>query len=293
MKVTVLLAGFAFFSSCFTTLKPTPYQMQNDYNHRTGEKNTFGLSFDSAKTDTHTVISSTFVGNTKTTKARAYSFATLGAIEYCHKRNKEMLNLGNKDSSFSTNHVGSTSTGGYYIGDRYVPGTTSVYSYSKNYPMFRVAFVCLEHLWSRDAEYDFKEVDAVLIKDIVKDFQGGVLVKKATSSSGKSALQVGDIILKSNGKRITRSSQFTLMLFDDKPIETLQIIRNKKIRQVKLTRNSLYPAIKIKNKASISVFCDDMEEEYDQNYDERDEEFGDKPTLPKICSQNQIDEDKI
>jgi len=217
-----------FIVSCSTS-KPTPYKKEQK---KEGYRDD---TFEELKV-------SRFKANSYTKKDKAELYAEFRAIEYCREsenKHANIIDIFDKTEekivtrTSGTNWGPSYGFGSYPYYSRY-PGygfgidmsTTSGTMWNEKlaYPNMEVYYECRERIYR--PQILMKEISAEQMKLLVKDLKGGMQVEKIPDTSPNlKKIELGDIILKANGKRIEKVYEL-VRLFDTKDsIVTLSILR--------------------------------------------------------------------
>lgn len=222
-----ILFLFVFISACAT--KPTPYQK---------EKNKEGFS--DSSTDSLKV--SVFKANSVTKPEKAQKYAEFRAIQICReKENKHANILDINDVSVKKNVV---RTSGGAWGPSYGFGMYPYYSryssfgvgvnYSSiqtdstieevRYPVMQVFYTCSDKIVR--PEIILKEISAEQMKILVKDLKGALQVQKVPENSpNEKAIEVGDIILKADGRRIEKVHELIGLFKDENSKVVVDFLR--------------------------------------------------------------------
>jgi hypothetical protein len=216
----VILVGCA-------TEKPTPYQKEKQkegYRDSTQEK--FHIA--------------SFKANTYTKKDRAQSYAEFRAIEKCSEENKHANIIDIFDKTVEKEVIRSTGSSWgpssyfgmypYYsryssfgIGGGFNSISTDSWKEKLVYPYLEAYYTCANKIFR--PQVMFKELDVENMKHLVKDVKGAIQVEKIDEAGpNKQSLELGDIILKANGRRIEKVFEL-IRLFDTGEDVSVQILR--------------------------------------------------------------------
>jgi len=183
-----------------------------------------------------------FKGNSYTKKELAQKYAEFRAIENCSPEQKHanMIDIFDKTiqkevtRTSGTNWGPSSYFGMYPYYSRYSSfgigagfSTISANSWNETlvYPIIEVYYSCAEKIMRPDII--FKEISTQDMKHLVKDVKGAIQVDKIQDNSlNKTAVEVGDIILKANGKRVEKVYELIRLFTAHNPDVTVQILRD-------------------------------------------------------------------
>lgn len=225
MKFTILI--LFILTSCASS-KPTPYQPEKK---KEGYRDEF---FEELKV-------ASFKGNNYTKRDKAKNYAEFRAIENCRVTNQIANILDVFDKTIEKEITRSSGTG---WGPNYGFGMYPYYSRYSNfgfgvgmntmssnswnetlvYPFIQVYYTC-ENKVIRP-QIIFKELSVDELKHLVKDIKGGLQVEKILDDSpNKNTVEIGDIILKANGKRIEKVFELIRLFLVPNSVVTLQMLR--------------------------------------------------------------------
>jgi len=150
-----------------------------------------------------------FSGNSHTSANDANMFAAFRAIELCKKMGfkfAKILKVENRSTNTAVQRTSSfiypSSFGGAAYGDSY----SSNESY--NFPVFDAYFSCLNQTYMIGVE--LKQLKDEEMKDVTKDKLGAVqVVNVDTDSPNQGIFEIGDFVLKINGKRVRNYPEFS------------------------------------------------------------------------------------
>lgn len=246
--------------SCSST-KPTPYQK---------EKKHEGYS-DSALEDLQVAV---FKANSYTKKDDAKKFAEFRAIEQCLQQPNMHANIIDVfDKTVEKDVVRTTGSSwgpsyGYGYGmypyySRY-PGfgfgidynTVSGTSWNEKlvYPAIEVLYVCREKIYR--PKFLMKEISAEQMKLLVKDLKGALQIEKISDDCpNKKKLELGDIILKANGKRIEKVYELIRLFVDKDSSVTVSMLREGRPVTAKITALDITDEVSQTEKHIIHDVC--------------------------------------
>jgi hypothetical protein len=215
--------------------KPTPYQKEKKkegYQEKTFED----------------LNVTTFKGNSHTKREQAQLYAQFRAIEICRESEKKLANIIDVfDKTVEKNYIRSTGSGwapsysyfggypyysrysGIGIGVGYNTMSTNSWNEKLFYPIIEVYYTCSDQVFR--PQLIFKEISADQVKHLVKDIKGAIQVERiAETSPNKNAVELGDIILKANGKRIEKVYELiSLFNKDSREISVLLLREGEKV----------------------------------------------------------------
>lgn len=233
----------ALLTACASS-RPTPYQK---------EKKKQGYR-DQSLEDLRVA---SFRGNAYTKKDRASLFAEFRAIENCQEGERKHANIIDisdktvaKEITRSSGGVwGPSFYGGMYpyysrhssfgVGIDYSSVNTQSWNETLLFPYIEIYYTCSDKIYR--PQVHFKELSAEQVKHLIKDVKGGLQVEKILDSSpNKETVQVGDIILKANGRRVEKIFELIRLFNENHDVVTLQILReghrvNSKLLSVEVT----------------------------------------------------------
>lgn len=258
MPVRIFILLFVLVS-CSST-KPTPYQKEKKH------EGYHDYSFEDLGV-------ASFKGNSYTKREVAKKFAEFRAIEMCKEQQKHANIIDVFDKTVEKDVVRTTGSSwgpsyGYGYGmypyySRY-PGfgfgidynTMSGTSWSEKliYPDLEVYYNCRETIYR--PQVFMKEVSAEQMKLLVKDLKGALQVEKiGEKSPNEKKIELGDIILKANGRRIEKVFEL-IRLFDSKDsIVNLSILREGRPVTAKITAKDVTDEVDITEKQIIQDVC--------------------------------------
>lgn len=226
MRPIFFLLILAFISGCAT--KPTPYQK---------EKKKEGFS-DLHREDYEVSV---FRGNSKSKKGRVELYAQFHAIENCRQKSLKTNVIAVLDRTVEK-EITRTSGGGW--GPSYGFGMYPYYGYSSfgfganfstisgdswrevlEFPVIEVYYRCSDEIYRPLVE--FRELSADQVKHLVKDVKGALQIENIASGSPNGELfQIGDIILRANGKRLERIYDLTKLFGEHSQTINLEFLRD-------------------------------------------------------------------
>ena len=251
-----------------STSKPTPYQKEKK---KEGHQE---KSFEDLKV-------TTFKGNSYTKKEQAQLYAQFRAIEVCRESENKLANIIDIfDKTVEKQYVRSTGNswgpsysyyGGYPYYSRYSGigigvGYNSVDTKSWNekliYPMFEVYYTCSDMVVR--PQLIFKELSAEQTKHLVKDIKGAIQVERiAETSPNKDSIELGDIVLKANGKRIEKVFEL-IRLFNKENREVSVLLLREGERVVAKLKSTDFTEEAKKNESEIvNAVCSKKKKDYE------------------------------
>ncbi len=246
-----------FLVSCSTN-RPTPYQKEKKHE-----------GFNDSTFDELQVA--TFRGNSNTKPKKARLYAQFRAIELCISQNKHANIVDIIDKTLEKSVLRSSGLGpSYSVGmfpyyGRYSSfglgagmSNTSYDSWTDIliYPNIEVLYNCSEKIFR--PLLAFRELSADQMKHLVQDVKGALQVEKieADSPNGKN-IQIGDIIIKANNKRIERVHQLNKKFSDSKTELVVDLIREGKRMKEKILGSDITSEIDQTEKEIIKRVCKD------------------------------------
>lgn len=264
MPVRILILLFVIVSC--SSSKPTPYQKEKKHE-----------GYHDAAFEDLGVAS--FKGNSYTKREVAKKFAEFRAIEMCKEQQKHANIIDVFDKTVEKDVVRTTGSSwgpsyGYGYGmypyySRY-PGfgfgidynTMSGTSWSEKliYPDLEVYYNCREKIYR--PQVFMKEVSAEQMKLLVKDLKGALQVEKiGDKSPNEKKIELGDIILKADGRRIEKVFEL-IRLFDSKEsIVKLSILREGQPITAKITAKDVTDEVDTTEKQIIQDVCKHKDKE--------------------------------
>lgn len=214
-----------------------------------------------------------FRGNSYTKKSTAELFAKFRAIELCQEAGKKFAGIvGILDRSESKTV---TRTNGavygfpsYYYGyspfySRYSGigfggsfGTMSGSSWNETltYPSLEVVYRCSDQVF--EPEIIMREVGAEEMKHLVKDLKGALQVEKVVEGSPNQKLEVGDIILKAEGKRVEKTWQVMQAFSEKKKALPIEVLRDGERVKMNLMAADVSPKVETSQQEILKSACD-------------------------------------
>lgn len=226
----------ALIAGCSST-RPTPYQK---------EKKKQGYRDNVIEE----IKVASFKGNSYTKKDRARSFAEFRAIENCRNESKHANIIDVFDKTIekeitrsSGGAWGPSFYGGMYpyysryssigVGIDYSTISTNSWNETLIFPYIEVYYTCANAIFR--PQVHFKELSSEQIKHLVKDVKGAIQVENVLKGSpNKNSVQLGDIVLKANGKRIEKVYELIRMFNAENRDISLQMLREGNIVVSKL-----------------------------------------------------------
>lgn len=217
-----------------------------------------------------------FKGNEKTNISTCIDFAKFRAIEICRKENlkfahildwidKTKLKTITRTSStgFPSYYYGMSPFYGRYSGFGYGFGFSSTSSSSWDetlkYPRIEVLFECADEVYG--PEVALREVLGEEMKHLVKDLKGGLQVESiADSSSNEGSIQVGDIIIRAQGKRLEKAFLLSAILGEASGHKIkVDLLRNGAERSAEMKGVSITQEVEKEQKEVIKKVCKNEE----------------------------------
>jgi hypothetical protein len=251
-----------FLVSCAT--KPTPYQPVKK------QEGYIDSTFEDLKV-------ATFKGNSVIKRNKAQAYAEFRAIETCSAENKHANIIDLFDKTIEKNVI--RSSGGawgpstyfgmypYYgrystfgISGGYNTISTNSWNETLIYPVLELYYTCSDVVVR--PEVYFKELSSEQMKLLVKDVRGGVQVEKiAENSPNKRALELGDIILKANGKRVEKTFEIIRLFTSPSSEVTIQLLREGERIVTKIKGIDVTAKVKESEQQIIQSVCKDKVKE--------------------------------
>lgn len=194
-----------------------------------------------------------FRGNSMTKKSTAELFAKFRAIELCQEAGKKyagIVGIIDRSESKTVTRTNGAVYGfpSYYYGyspfySRYSGigfggsfGTMSGSSWNETltYPSLEVVYRCSDQVF--EPEIIMREVSAEEMKHLVKDLKGALQIEKVIAGSPNQKLEIGDIILRAEGKRVEKTWQIMQAFTQTKKLLPIEVLRDGE--RVKLTLSS-------------------------------------------------------
>lgn len=244
---------------------PTPYQRQKKKEMGYSDKQLENLRI------------ATFRGNAYTSRERAQRYAEFRAIEVCRGTQEEhanILDIFDKTVEKQITRSSGTSWGPSYFGmypyySRYSSfgigagfNTISSDSWSETiaFPVMEAYFTCENKVYRPDLI--FKELPADRIKHLVQDVKGAIQVEKIPEKSpNEKSVELGDIILKANGKRVEKVYQLIHSFGPRDQEVTLQLLREGERKKVTLRSKEVTKEVNEAEKKIISKVCKEKDKE--------------------------------
>jgi hypothetical protein len=264
IHMLIRLLVLILFVSCSTS-KPTPYQ------HEKKKEGYHDGDFEELKV-------ASFKANSYTKKEIAERYAEFRAIEKCRETDKKhanIIDIYDKTVEKTVTRTTGTNWGpsygygmypyysryssvGFGVGYSTVSGTS--WDEKLVYPIMEVYYNCSDKIYR--PLIIMKEISAEQMKLLVKDLKGGLQVQKIEEKSPNlKKIELGDIILKANGKRIERVYEL-IRLFDGKDsVVTLSILREGRPLMTKITANDVTADVETKEQEIIQKVCHDKKDE--------------------------------
>ena len=259
-RLTILL----LVASC-ASHDPTPYQKQKKKEMGYSDKQLENLRI------------STFRGNAYTSRERAQRYAEFRAIEVCRSTKEEhanILDIFDKTVEKEITRSSGTSWGPSYFGmypyySRYSSfgigagfNTVSSDSWRETiaFPVIESYFTCEDKIFRPDLI--FKELPADQIKHLVKDVKGAIQVEKIPEKSpNEKSVELGDIILKANGKRVEKVYQLIHMFGPKDQNVTVQILREGERKNITIKSKDVTKEVSQAEEKIIKKVCKDKDKD--------------------------------
>lgn len=253
---------------CSST-KPTPYQKEKKkqgYQERTFED----------------LNVTTFKANSYTKKEQAQLYAQFRAIEICRSSENKLANIIDVfDKTVEKEYTRSSGSGwgpsysyfggypyysrysGFGIGVGYNTVNTNSWNEKLIYPIMEVYYTCADMVVR--PQLIFKELTADQVKHLVKDIKGAIQVESiAETSTNKKSVELGDIILKANGKRIEKVYEL-IRLFKKESMEvSVLILREGEKLVAKLKSTDVTEDVKKTESEIIRAACKKKKKDYEK-----------------------------
>lgn len=270
MKFSILIVILVV--SCSSS-KPTPYRPEKKKEGYRDE------TFEDLRV-------ATFKANNYTKREKAKNYAEFRAIEICREIRKIANILDVFDKTIEREVTRSTGSG---WGPNYAFGMYPYYSrYSSfgfgigmntmsssswretlAYPVIQIYYTCEDFVIR--PQIIFKELAMGEIKHLVKDVKGGLQIEKILDDSpNKNAVEVGDIILKANGKRIERVYELIRLFQKVDTIVTFQLLREGKRVVANIKGLDITERAKAKEEEIINNVCHDKKHKRQKSLKKRD-----------------------
>lgn len=211
-----------------------------------------------------------FRGNAHTKKKTAELFAKFRAIENCRDQGKKVANILHiRDQSQSKNVLRSSGYPSYYYGmspfySRGYSGigvgigTSSTWEETYTYPEFDVVFVCTDK--AMGPELVIRQVSAEEMKLLVKDLRGALQVEKVLeNSTNTQAIEIGDVILRAEGKRIEKIPQLLSLFTPEHSSVKVELMREGVKKSAVLRSVDVTELIEGSQKSIIEDACKEKE----------------------------------
>lgn len=128
------------------------------------------------------------------------------------------------------------------------------------YPIIEIYYNCRDKIFR--PQILMKEISDEQMKLLVKDLKGALQVEKLVEKSpNEGKVEMGDIILKANGKRIEKVYEL-IQLFDQKnDVVTLSILREGKAITTKITAIDVTDEVIKTEDSIVTSVCDQKEKQ--------------------------------
>jgi hypothetical protein len=242
---------------CSST-KPTPYQKEKD-------KEGFADSyFENMKV-------ASFKGNSYSKKDQVQLYAQFRAITRCvdsEKQHANIIDIFDKTIEREVMRTTGSSWGPAYFGmypyySRHSNfgvsagfNTISADSWNETlvYPVFEVYYTCANSILR--PQLIFKELTAEQMKHLVQDVRGAIQIDQIPDTSpNKNTVEVGDIILRAQGKRIEKVYELIRLFSPTLPIVPVQVMRDGQRREASLNSVDITSQVEASEKDIIKRVC--------------------------------------
>lgn len=263
----IRIMALIFVVSCSST-KPTPYQKEKK------KEGYYDSTFEELKV-------ARFKANTYTKREKAQRYAEFRAIESCLESENKHANI--IDIFDKTIEKEVTRTSGTNWGPSYGVGMYPYYSRYSNfgfgvgmsttsgtawnekliYPIIEVYYNCRERIFR--PQIFMKEISSEQMKLLVKDLKGALQVEKLPDeSSNAKNIELGDLILKANGKRIEKIHEL-IRLFDSKDsIVTISLLREGQPVMTKISAVDVTDEVDKTEKEIIQKVCKEKKNKHQE-----------------------------
>lgn len=266
-----LILALVLIASCSTT-KPTPYQKEKK---KQGYRDT---TFEELKV-------ASFKGNNYTRKDKAQLYAQFRAIESClsdENTHANIIDIFDKTIQKEITRSSGSSWGPSYYGmypyySRYSSfglsagfNTINTNSWSETlvFPVIEIYYTCSEFVYR--PQVIFKELTADEIKHLVKDVKGAIQVEKILENSPNAkSLELGDIILKANGKRIEKVFELIRMFNKEMKEVNVQLLRDGDRQVARIKSVDITPDVAKAEKDIIDKVCKSKKDKREKELKER------------------------
>ena len=223
-----------------------------------------------------------FKANSYTKKEKAELFAEFRAIENCREtenKRANIIDIFDKTEEKIVTRTSGTNWGpsygfgsypyysrypgyGYGVGIDMSTSSGTMWNEKVAYPNLEVYYECRDKIFR--PQILFKEINAETMKLLVKDLKGGLQVEKLPETSpNHKKIELGDIVLKANGKRIEKVFEL-VRLFDSADSKvTLSILREGRPLTAKVTAVDVTTEVDKTEQDIISKVCS-MKKDDDQ-----------------------------
>lgn len=217
-----------------------------------------------------------FKGNEKSSVSTSTAFAKFRAIEICRKEKKKFAHILDSLDKTKRKTITRTSSTGFpsyyygmspfysrYSGFGYGFGFSSTNSSSWNetlkYPRIEVFFECADEVYG--PELALREVMGEEMKHLVKDLKGGLQVENIPAGSpNEGKIQVGDIIIRGQGKRIEQAYLLSTMFGKASGYKIkVDLLRNGTTKSAVMKGTSITSEVEKEQKEVIKKVCKNEE----------------------------------
>lgn len=257
MKASRLLLLLFIIASCAT--KPTPYQKE------VKKEGYQDKSFEDLKV-------ATFRANSQSNRENAQMYAQFRAIENCRETEDKHANVIDIfDKTIEKEYTRSTGSGwsptyygGYYpyysryssfgLGVGFSTMNSESWNEKLSYPVIEVYYTCSDAVWR--PQLIFKEISAEQMKHLVKDIKGAIQVENIPADSpNKNNIELGDIILKANGKRIEKVFELIRLFNKENPEVSVLLLREGEKVVARLKSKDITDQVKSNEDEIIKQVC--------------------------------------
>lgn len=233
----IRILALIFVVSCSSS-KPTPYKKEHK------KEGYLDSTFEELKV-------SRFRANSYTKKEKAELYAEFRAIENCRAENKRanIIDIFDKTEEKVVTRTSGTNWGpsygfgsypyysrypGYGFGIDMSTASGTIWNEKLAYPNLEVYYECRDKIFR--PQILMKEISAEQMKLLVKDLKGGLQVEKIPDTSPNiKKIELGDIILKANGKRIEKVYELVRLFDTADSVVTVSILREGRPLTAKIT----------------------------------------------------------
>lgn len=261
----IRILALIFVVSCSSS-KPTPYKKEHK------KEGYFDSTFEELRV-------ARFKANSYTKKNKAELFAEFRAIENCRAENKKanIIDIFDKTEEKIVTRTSGTNWGpsygfgsypyysrypgfGYGVGIDMSTSSGTMWNEKVAYPNLEVYYECRDKIYR--PQILLKEIDSEQMKLLVKDLKGGLQVEKIPDiSPNHKKIDLGDIILKANGKRIEKVYELVRLFDTADSTVTLSILREGRPLMAKVTAVDVTADVEKTEQEIISKVCSKKKDE--------------------------------